>query len=578
MSDDSLGGRYKLIRCLRTTNFCETYLAEDLWLPDKPRCVVKKLQPQSNEQFIIETARSLFTREAKVLYRLSKHPQIPLLLAHLEVEGQFYLVQEFIEGESLAQSEIVPGKRWNEEEVISFLQEILGILTFIHQNEVIHQDIKPSNLIRRFKDGKIFLVDFGLAKEIANMTLIEGEGKLSQLLTVAVETPSYIPSEQQRGCLQFNSDIYALGITAIQAITGFPPHQLLRDCQTGEICWRHCVPHVDSNLASILDRMVRNDFRERYKNTHEVTRDLQKLIENYESKGFPTESIASKFPDQNTNKVTENLQKPIRDNQRKRSQIKMIADKYPRRRKVRLWFAILPLTLGIIILSVKIWRIFQALNYHKHDFALINSNDNDTVINPDNFLIKQVEPSQVTSENPTLIVAARDLDKKRMYDRLSEFLVAGQWKAADQQTWELIKQVAVKDGNYGGISFSELKFLSCSDLHAIDNLWLQHSRGHFGLKVQKQIYESLAGDKLYADKIIFQSFALHVGWKKYTDDTNREHKKYSELTFSLNAPQGHLPALSSLFWDYQLGVSDLSRAEYHERFFGLVQRFKKCNI
>ncbi|MDJ0902939.1 MAG: hypothetical protein QNJ55_29475 [Xenococcus sp. MO_188.B8] len=48
--------------------------------------------------------------------------------------------------------------------------------------------------------------------------------------------------------------------------------------------------------------------------------------------------------------------------------------------------------------------------------------------------------------------------------------------------------------------------------------------------------------------------------------------------FSLNAPKGHLPALSSLFWDYQLGVSDLSRAEYHERFFGLVQRFKKCNI
>ncbi len=571
MSDDSLGGRYKIIRSLRKTSFCEIYLAEDLWLPDKPRCIVKKLQPQSNEQSIMETGRSLLTREAKVLYLLSNHPQIPLLLAHLEVEGKFYLVQEFIEGKSLAQSEIIPGKHWKEEEIISFLQEVLDILSFVHQNGVIHLNIQPSNLIRHIDNGKIFLVDFALAKEIANMTLIEGEGKLSRLLTVARETPSYIPSEQQRGCLQFNSDIYALGITAIQAVTGFPPYQLPRDYQTGEICWRHCVSNFNSDLANILDRMVRNDCHERYKNTNEVIRDLQKLVEDYKDKGFQTQVIASQFSDQNTNKAKaiDDWQKPIRNSKRKVFQTKIIVANCPRLRKAKLWFAILPLALGIIILGLKIMNIFPISNYPKQNHVLIKPNDT---------VIKQRDSPQVPAEKPTLIVAARDLDKKRMYDRLSEFLIAGQWQAADQQTWELIKQVAVKDGNYGGLSFSELESLSCSDLRTIDKLWFEHSRGHFGLKVQKQIYESLAGNKLYADKIIFQSFALHVGWKKDIDGTKREHKKYSELTFSLNAPKGHLPALSSLFWDYQLGVSDLSRAEYHERFSSLIQRFKRCNI
>jgi serine/threonine protein kinase len=503
-------------------------MAEDLWLPDNPRCVVKKLQPQSNERFILETARRLFTREANVLYRLSEYPQIPRLLAHLEVEEQFYLVQEFIEGQDLGQAEIVPGKRWSEEEVISFLQEVLEILAFVHQNGVIHRDIKPSNLIRHIDDGKIVLIDFGAVKEIANITLTEGEGRL---LTVAVGTPGYVPQEQYKGYPRFNSDIYALGMTAIQAITGFPPNQLPRDYQTGEISWRNISSHCSSSLASILDKMVRNDFRERYQNANEVIEDLQKLIGNNESKSFVT---------------------------------KIISFNSLRQRKARFWFwfAILPLALGIIILNLKIWNTFQALNYYEQD----------------NTLIKKGEYQQVLPEKLTLITAAREEDKKKMYNRLSEFLVAEQWRGADEQTWELIKQIAVRDGNYGGISFSELESLSCSDLSTIDKLWLQHSHGHFGFSVQKQIYESLAGKKLNADIVAFQSFALKVGWKEDTNYTEKEQKRYSDLTFSLNSPRGHLPALSSLFWDYQLGVSDLSRAGHHERFSSLVLRLKTCNI
>ena len=88
MSDELIGGRYRVIDCLRTTGFCKTYVAEDTHLPGDPhpRCVVKKLQPQSNEDFVLETARRLFDNEAKVLYKLNNHQQIPRLLAHLEMD------------------------------------------------------------------------------------------------------------------------------------------------------------------------------------------------------------------------------------------------------------------------------------------------------------------------------------------------------------------------------------------------------------------------------------------------------------------------------------------------------------
>ncbi len=275
MSDELIGRRYQVIKCLRTTGFCKTFLAKDTQLPGSPCCVVKKLQPQSTEEFILDTARRLFSNEAKVLYKLSNHLQIPRLLAHMEVDEQFYLVQEFIEGKDLSQDErLKNGDCWNEAEVKLFLMDVLGILSFVHQNNVIHRDIKPSNLIRRDSDGKMVLIDFGAVKEITNMTLTEGQGNL---LTVAIGTPGYMSSEQQRGDPRFNSDIYALGMTTIQIITGFHPDLLPRDHETGEINWRDRAPHCGQNLANVLDRMVRNDFTQRYQNVNEVVNDLQKL-------------------------------------------------------------------------------------------------------------------------------------------------------------------------------------------------------------------------------------------------------------------------------------------------------------
>ena len=164
MSKQFIAGHYRIVKKLGSGAFGHTYLAEDTHLPDNKRCVVKQLKPNSTDDFTLATAKRLFPREAAILNKLGEHPQIPRLLAHLEEDQEFYLVQEYIEGHDLDQ-EIKSGTKLEESAVVKILDEILTILTFVHQEKVIHRDLKPSNIMRRTEDGKLFLIDFGLAQK-----------------------------------------------------------------------------------------------------------------------------------------------------------------------------------------------------------------------------------------------------------------------------------------------------------------------------------------------------------------------------------------------------------------------------
>ena len=226
MLGNTIGGRYHIVAELGRGAFSQTYIAEDRQIPNNPKCVVKQLKPQTINELALREARRLFRREAEVLARLD-HPQIPGLLAYYP--GEFCLVQDFIEGNSLSQ-EIKGSKRWDETEVIKFLLDVLPVLEYVHQKQqppVIHRDLKPSNLIRRVSDGKIVLIDFGAVKEI----VLNPEGEM--VPSVIVGTQGYMPLEQLNGMPRPNSDIYALGMIAIQALTGAAPVHLPRDADRG---------------------------------------------------------------------------------------------------------------------------------------------------------------------------------------------------------------------------------------------------------------------------------------------------------------------------------------------------------
>lgn len=275
MEQTLLGGRYQVVRRLGSGGFSRTFLVTDLHLPNHPRCVIKQLKVQDKDTGTLDMARRLFDTEARVLYQLGNHPQIPSLMAHFEEDQEFYLAQEYIEGSRLNR-QIEEGKPWSETRVVLLLQEVLEILSFVHRQQVIHRDIKPSNLIRRHRDGKLVLIDFGAVKQVTSSPLLDAETGATNI-TVAIGTHGYMPNEQYAGKPRFSSDVYAVGILGIRSLTGLHPQKLEEDPITSELAWRQHAPTASSSLVAVLDKMVRYDFRDRYPTAQEALEALRNL-------------------------------------------------------------------------------------------------------------------------------------------------------------------------------------------------------------------------------------------------------------------------------------------------------------
>ncbi len=271
-----LDRRYQIIQALSAGGFGQTYIAQDTRIPGNPTCVVKHLKPASSDPKYLETARRLFHSEAETLAKLGKDGQIPQLLAYFEDNQEFYLVQEYIQGHTLT-TELPLGQRWAENQVIQLLCDVLNILVFVHSQGVIHRDIKPDNIIRRASDNKLVLIDFGAIKQVRTQ-LVTTQGQVSA--TVAIGTPGYMPTEQGQGKPRPNSDIYALGMIGIQAVTGMYPNQLQEDISSGEVIWQHQA-QINQGLANVLTTMTRYHFKDRYQSATEALQALQQLTSPY---------------------------------------------------------------------------------------------------------------------------------------------------------------------------------------------------------------------------------------------------------------------------------------------------------
>ena len=260
MIDTILRQRYHLKEKLGSGGFGETYLAEyphNLSVR-QPKCVVKLLKPNRKDD---SDMVSRFKHEAEILITLGKeHDQIPKYIDYFEENQDFYIVQEYIEGHDLS-NEITVGKPWSEDEVIELLQGVLKVLAYVHEQGVIHRDIKPSNIMRRYSDHKLILIDFGAAKKV-----IPGIENISS--TNDIGTLSYMPIEQIDGNPQLASDIYSLGRMAIQALTGLAVDRIPKHSWCEQV-------NVTKWLADILAKMVRDDFRDRYRDATEALNALK---------------------------------------------------------------------------------------------------------------------------------------------------------------------------------------------------------------------------------------------------------------------------------------------------------------
>ena len=268
-----LQNRYCIQQPLASGCFCVTYLAIDCEYYRRKSVVIKQLKPQNKNPALLQIARRLFETEAMALKRLGDiTDRIPTLYAYFEDRSEFYLVQEFIEGQTLSQ-ELEQGKL-STLATIQVLREILIGLSFVHAENTIHRDLKPDNIIRRSSDNALVLIDFGAVKEVRQTTLTTPNART--LASIGFGTEGYMPSEQAMGYPKLASDIYAVGAIGIECLTGTEPHELF-DEELLEFKWRHLYkssnPRIDpliSPLVMVLNKMLQQRHLDRYANAAEA--------------------------------------------------------------------------------------------------------------------------------------------------------------------------------------------------------------------------------------------------------------------------------------------------------------------
>jgi hypothetical protein len=277
--------RYRAIKSIGQGGFGKTFLGVDEDKPSKPPCVIKQFFPSSQGTNTLEKAEELFNQEAVRLDELGKHPQIPELYAHFKQDNYLYLIQEYIDGDNLAQT--LQEGAWNESQIRELLISLLPVLEFIHEKTIIHRDIKPENIIQRRSDNAYFLVDFGAARYATGTALLK--------TGTIIGDPRYMSPEQLSGKTDFTSDLYCLGVTCLYLLTLVDPLQLF-DISEDEWVWRDFLNNnsVSDELGKILDKMIIRATRKRFQSAQEVRQAL-------------TPSVLSSSPSPSSQKVDFNF-------------------------------------------------------------------------------------------------------------------------------------------------------------------------------------------------------------------------------------------------------------------------------
>lgn len=281
-------GHYRIIKQLGEGGVGRTYLAEDIDCLNKLRVIKKFIYPVDAPNF--EKAKELFKQEAEYLSELS-HPQIPHLYGYFEHNHAFYLVQEFIEGKNLY-DEVWEEGTFDEIQLRQLLKELLAVLVYLHEHNLVHGDIKPDNIMRRSynkqsqlnEQSELVLINFGSSIKFDDNQKIIG--------SFGSHTRGYAAIEQIQGKATFASDVHCLGMTAVRLFTrcfreDFEDNKfndwLYVD---GELKWREYGEErgskVSDELANILNKMLAPLVNNRYQSAQEVLDDLQTIIETVE--------------------------------------------------------------------------------------------------------------------------------------------------------------------------------------------------------------------------------------------------------------------------------------------------------
>lgn len=275
-----INNRYKIERVLGKGGFGRTYLVINVDLDDE-KFVIKQLHINSDDPKL----ERLFKQEAKVLYKLD-HPQIPKFRDWFKEDGQFFLVQDYIEGKTYKEL-LDRGHKLSEIEAIQWMRDVLSVLNYLHSQNIIHRDISPDNIMFSTQTGKPMLIDFGVVKQA------ETQANLNNIRQgTIVGKEGYSPPEQIRtGRCYPSSDLYALAVTTLVLLTKKKPHDLF-DSYSMKWCWQDFL-NLSDKFARILDRCLAEVPEYRYQTAQEVLSEIEKLSPNFSARQNQISTSAS---------------------------------------------------------------------------------------------------------------------------------------------------------------------------------------------------------------------------------------------------------------------------------------------
>ncbi|MGB7087097.1 MAG: serine/threonine-protein kinase [Phormidesmis sp.] len=290
-----IDNRYLIQKLLGQGGLGRTYLAFDTRRFNEA-CVLKEFAPSGSGKHSIQKSRSLFKREAEILYHI-QHPQIPDFLACFEEADRLFLVQEYVNGKTY--SDLLKARRkqhsvFSEQEVIDWLNNLLTVLDYVHQCSIIHRDISPDNIMLPADSHLPVLIDFGVGKQIVEAAQLTNSGdddteEISYVGKMSlVGKVGYAPHEQIRlGVCSPSSDLYALGVTAVVLLTCKDPSALMNQYSL-KWEWR-TYAQVSDAFGQIIDKMLADTPADRYQTAPEVSGDLAQLAAGTTSPSLPDE-------------------------------------------------------------------------------------------------------------------------------------------------------------------------------------------------------------------------------------------------------------------------------------------------
>src|SRR5579883_212048 len=263
------GGRYVVKQVLGQGGMGTALLATDLRLDSKP-VVIKELLSDNVEPSRLQEDVRNFKREVATLAHID-HPLIPAVTDHFQEGTRYFMVQEYVEGETLEERLNRTQQPMQERDALICASEVLDILDYLSQQTppIVHRDIKPANIIIGTRDKKAHLVDFGIARA-------DAARNAQRKQTSALGTPGYAPPEQYQGNADPRSDLYALAATLHHLLTQRDPRNYPPFAYPPV---RTFNPQLSSDVEEVLTHALTNDINHRYQSAMLMKQDIDKILQ-----------------------------------------------------------------------------------------------------------------------------------------------------------------------------------------------------------------------------------------------------------------------------------------------------------